>query len=94
MTQPTTKTTAAKLQIKDGYTVRLIGGEDTATLLGPLPTGTRVANDDTTTADAALLFAADKAELDQQLHGVDHPGRPQPRDEPRRPHHRLPVPHP
>lgn len=62
-----TRTTAARLQIKDGYTIRLIGGDNPASLVGPLPAGAQIVTDDSVGADAALIFAADKAQLDTHL---------------------------
>jgi hypothetical protein len=60
------KTTADKLQIKAGYAVHLIGLSSAAQLLGPLPADSRLIGEPAG-ADAALIFVADAAELQQRL---------------------------
>ena len=63
------KTVAAKLQIKDGYGVLFVGHADAAALVGELPQGAhQVATP--TDADAAVIFVADRAELDERSAGL------------------------
>jgi hypothetical protein len=62
------KTTADKLQIKAGYAVHLIGLSSAAQLLGTLPASARLVGEPAE-ADAALIFVADAAELEQRLSG-------------------------
>ena len=62
------KTTADKLQIKDGHVVYLVGLSSAAQLLGALPVNARLVGEPAG-ADAALIFVADGAELEQRLGG-------------------------
>jgi hypothetical protein len=62
----TEKTTATKLQIKPDYTVYVTGRPDGEHLIGRLPDGARTSGEPDH-ADAALVFVADRAELDQRL---------------------------
>jgi hypothetical protein len=63
------KTTAAKLQIRDGYGVLFVGHADAAQLIGELPEGAHPVSDPAS-ADAALIFIADRAELDERIAGL------------------------
>jgi hypothetical protein len=62
------KATAEKLQIKAGYAVYLVGPSSAAELLGTLPADARLV-EEPADADAALLFVADRAELEQRMSG-------------------------
>jgi hypothetical protein len=62
------KTTADKLQVKAGYAVHLVGLSSAAQLLGTLPSSARLV-EDPAEADAALIFVADAAELEERLSG-------------------------
>jgi hypothetical protein len=63
------KPTAAKLQIRDGYGVLFVGHADAAALVGELPDGAHSVSDPAT-ADAAVIFVADRAELDERIVGL------------------------
>jgi hypothetical protein len=62
------KSTADKLQIKAGYAVHVIGLSSAAQLLGSLPANAHLVGE-LAGADAALIFVADAAELEQRLSG-------------------------
>jgi 6-phosphogluconate dehydrogenase (decarboxylating) len=62
----TEKTVAAKLQIKPDYAVYFVGLDSAQQLVGELPAGARIVTAPGD-ADAAILFVADGAELDQRL---------------------------
>ena len=63
------KTVAEKLQIKDGYGVLFVGHADAAALVGELPEGAHPVTSPAK-ADAAVIFVADRAELDERSAGL------------------------
>lgn len=62
-----TKTVAEKLQIKPGNSVHVVGaGAEELALLEPLPEGASFVDGiEESVADSALIFARDKAQLDE-----------------------------
>jgi hypothetical protein len=64
----TEKMVAAKLHIKEGYAVHLLGTPDAAQLLGELPANAHLVAEPAD-ADAAVVFVANGAELERQLGG-------------------------
>ena len=63
------KTTAAKLRLKAGYGVLFVGHADAAALIGELPDGAHPVAD-VLGADAAVIFVADRGELDERIAGL------------------------